>query len=343
VEPERNIEKDIASGAARVNPHTGQVYVTTTWAAVDLESYKRGEKIIEPPAFLYRDDGRALIYPNRPHVFYGESESLKSWAALLACRDVVAAGHRALYVDMEGSEPSFVERCRLVHVAEGMIGDALRYVRPMEPLIADDARSDFWLHELELFGPTLVVLDGVTELYSLQDWDINKATDATKFQKTFGFRGLCASIAIDHTAKDAGRGSIGSQHKRAGLDGAEYLFESLVRGGRGGESISRVRVTKDRHGFVREFAGDVVGSLRVFIDGVNLEAPKIADLVNPKDDAIDAVFAFLTANPGSSFRAIREGVHLRTDRVQDAVSALQVKGLIVNTGSSSRGRWSVKS
>jgi hypothetical protein len=67
-------ERDLATGVARINPTTGAPYVTTSWAAVDLEPYKRGEVVIIPPMFLHRSDGKALIYPGRPHVFFGESE-----------------------------------------------------------------------------------------------------------------------------------------------------------------------------------------------------------------------------------------------------------------------------
>jgi hypothetical protein len=332
-------ERDLDEGTTRVHPDTGEFYRTTSWAAVDLEPYKRGEVVIRPPLFLNRDDGRALIYPGRPHVFFGESESLKTFAALMACKSVVVAGHKALYVDFEGSEPSFVERARLVGIADGYIGKALNYVRPTEPL-QKDAEVDFWHREVDLFEPTLVVLDGVTEFYSLQGWDINKATDAATFQKTFAFHKYgIASIAIDHTAKDAGRGALGSQHKRAGLDGAEYLFEPVTRGGRGGMSVAKVRVTKDRHGFIREWASDTVGKLIVGPDGASLTPPQMSDLINPQSDAQDRVREFLSENPGSSGRAIVKGTGIKSERVGEALSGLELLGEARNTGTPSRGSW----
>jgi hypothetical protein len=341
---ESPLERDLDTGAARVNPETGEFYATTSWAVVDLEPYKRGERIIEAPAFLHRTDGKALIYPGRPHVFFGESESLKTFAALLACRTVVEQGLTVVYVDMEASEASFVERARLVGIADGFIGDALKYIRPIEPL-AGDAQSDFFLHELELAKPALVVLDGVTELFALQGWDPNKATDAAQFQRTFGFRGLCASIAIDHTAKDAGRGVFGSQHKRAGLDGAEYEFKPVIRRGRGGESIAKVTVTKDRHGHVREWVrGDgYVGSLHVGKpdgpDRVVLEPPTLKELIDPKSDAQDRALEYIRANPGSSKRQVRDGAGLGDEQTSEALSGLAMLGKIENRGSKSQHKW----
>jgi hypothetical protein len=275
-------------------------------------------------------------------VFFGESESLKSWAALLACKSVVAAGYTALYVDMEASEPSFVERARQVGVPEGAIGTTLAYMRPNEALLNEATRADFWLYSLKEVKPSLVVLDGVTELYDLQGWDINKATDAAAFHKTFAFaRAGVASIAIDHTSKDAGRGVLGSQHKRAGLDGAEYEFRSRVRGGRGGQSMAEVWVTKDRHGYVREWTKGMVGKLEIAPDGVSLQVPPLSDLIDPRDDAMGRVLEYLRENPGSSKRVIRDETSLKTARVADALSALETQGKVRDEGSASRGAWVV--
>jgi hypothetical protein len=335
------LERDLTTGVARMNRSTGTPYATTSWAAVDLEPYKRGEIVITPPMFLHRTDGKALIYPGRPHVFFGESESLKSWAGLLACRSVVAAGFKALYVDMEASEPLFVERCRKTGIPDGAIGNTLRYIRPIQPLLGD-AAADFWLYEMEDLKPALVVLDGVTELYELQGWDINKATDAAAFHKLFAFsRGGVASVAIDHTSKDAGRGVLGSQHKRAGLDGAEYEFRSKVRGGRGGQSLAEVSVTKDRHGYVREWTKGLVGTLEVAVDGVSLQAPTLMDLIDPRDDAMGRVLEYLRESPGASKRAIAAGARLGNDPTADALSALAMQGKIRNDGTPSRGSWVV--
>lgn len=313
----------------------------TSWAAVDLEPYKRGDIVIDPPVFFLRDDGRALIYPNRPHVFWGESESLKSWAALVACKSVLAAGLTALYIDFESSEPSFIERARHVGIPDDAIGGTLRYVRPNEPLIGhDEAGADFGRELFAVNG--LVVLDGVTEAYALHDWNINKAEDAARFQSLFGINRIAASIAIDHTSKDAGRGVIGSQHKRAGLDGAEYEFRSLVRGGRGGTSLAEISITKDRHGRIREWADhDAVGHFEVALDGVSLRPVPLSNLVDPRDDALDRVVAFLVENPGSSGRQIATGVRLGAERVSDALSALAAQQRVRNEGSGRKHAWVV--
>jgi AAA domain len=334
------LERALAEDRARLNSKTGEFYETTSWAAVDLGPYIRGEQVIAPPRWLRRTDGRALIYPGRPHSFFGPSETLKSFGALVACRDVTEDGLTAIYVDMEGSEASFVERCRVVGIADRYLGRELKYVRPTEPLRGNSA-SDFWLHEMEIQQPALVVLDGVTELYALQEWDVNRAEDAAKFQQTFAFRGLCASIAIDHTAKDAGRGQLGSQHKRAGLDGAEYEFKFLVHGGINRESVSELHVTKDRHGRVREWTSGSVGKLHVVAGNTRLEGLTLQDLGDPRSDAQDRALEFVKANPGCAKVAVREGARLGTDEADEAVGALLSLGKIRNAGSNRRYRLEV--
>lgn len=317
--------------------------IETSWEPVWLEPYKRGDIVIEAPVFLKDPNGHALIYPGRPHVFYGESESLKSWAALKVCQEVVAAGYTALYVDFEGSEPSFVERCRLVGVPEAAIGGALQYVRPSEPLTGQGMRRLFarseWVTALDRVTG-LVVLDGVSECYALHDWSINAAEDAARFQHTFSVEGP-ATISIDHTAKEAGRGVIGSQHKRAGLDGAEYEFKSVVRGGRGGESTASVRITKDRHGWVREWAPSTgaVGTLRVTPEGVALVSPTMSLLVDPRDDRRDRVVAFVASNPGTSAAAIKRELRMGDDEARNALHEAESLGLLRREGSTNRPRW----
>lgn len=307
----------------------------SSWAAVDLEPAKRGEQTIQPPSLFTRADGECLIYPGRPHVFFGESESLKSWAALVVCREVLAKSLTALYIDFESSELTFVERCKHVGIPDEAIGGALHYVRPAEPLTGSGstlARSDFVAELGRTNG--LVVLDGVTEAYALHQWNINDAEDAARFQMVFSVEGP-ATIAIDHTAKDAGRGQIGSQHKRAGLDGAQYEFRSVVRGGRGGVSIAEVNVTKDRHGYVRGWAqDDHVGDLCVDELGVKLNMP-----APPRDNSgavREAVLTYIGENPGCGASKVRTGVGGRAGAVDAVVRGLLAEGLITDRGTEYR-------
>jgi hypothetical protein len=346
-EPRSQFERDVIAGKVDFDPTTGESYETTSWRAVDLGPVLRGEKVIEPPCFMTRSDGKHLVYPGRAHVFFGESESLKSYGALFACKSVVAAGLRVVYIDFEDDEVLFVERAREIGIPDTALGTAIVYIRPHEPLIGNRrAGIDFFLHEMDMLQPSLAVIDGVTECYSLHDWNINSAEDAAKYQHTFSFRGACASIAIDHTAKDAGRGQIGSQHKRAGLTGASYQFDSRQKGGPptatepGRASVAFVRVHKDRPGRVRAWTKDVAAVLTVDPDkGVTLEAPTFGDRFDPKTDAQDKVLAVAKETPGLSGSAIAVKTGIQKSRVLEALVDLQFKGKVRNEGSEARPRW----
>ncbi len=325
------LEKDIVEGRARMGPN-GEAYTVTSWAMVDLDPVKRGERTSPAPEFLKRSDGRALIYPGRPHVFFGQSESLKTWAAVLACKSFLDSGLTALYIDFESDETTFVDRARNVGVPDGAIGRSLQYIRPDEPLKDNaNALADLVVAETEL-RPSLVVLDGVTEAYALHGWDINKATDAAEFQRLFGsFAEGTASIAIDHAGKDASRGVIGSQHKRAGLNGAEYEFTPVRREGRGGHSIASIKVTKDRHGYIREWAPTgVIGKLHVSPDGTYIEAPSSVETsVKDKTQTMEtALLGWMRANPGQPTKAVKDGVPGRAQDKTNALRTLEVDGKV---------------
>jgi hypothetical protein len=74
-------------------------------------------------------------------VFFGPSESLKTWAALKACCEMVEARLTALVIDFESNDVSFVERVQHIGLAEGYLGRALQYMRPEDPLVFTDRKD----------------------------------------------------------------------------------------------------------------------------------------------------------------------------------------------------------
>lgn len=120
-------------------------------------------------------------------------------------------------------------------------------------------------------------------------------------------------------ARTPGRGVIGSQHKRAGLNGAEYAFTPTQRQGRGGHSVAEIEVTKDRHGYVREFAPDGrIGRLHVS-DGKVEIVPPDPDKAGPGGDVRlrVAILKWIEAHPGGSGREVAKGVQ-RGDKTVNA-------------------------
>jgi hypothetical protein len=82
----------------------------------------------------------------------------------------------------------------------------------------------------------------------------------------------------------------------------EGRFQALRREGRGGHSIASMRVTKDRHGSVREFApkDGYIGTIHVSNE-VWISAPTV-DEVDPEMVKRRRVAAWVSEHPGSPAR-----------------------------------------
>jgi hypothetical protein len=237
----------------------------TSWRPASIRDVLRGRRT-PPPTLFQRTDGVSLLYAGKAHSFVGESESLKTWAAMHACAQIMASGRGVLYIDFEDTAETFVERMRVLGVPDVLLLKHLCYIRPDEPLAAWAQQKD--LVEAGMASdPALVVLDGVTEAMAMHGWDVNQATDIAKYHHKL-LRKLtrtgAATLEIDHAGKDELRGAVGSQHKRAGIDGVVYTFKPVEYAGVGRHGYARVSVVKDRHGHVRAHTvGSVIGEFHL--------------------------------------------------------------------------------
>ncbi len=243
----------------------------SSWSPIDLRDVDVEET---PPKWLRRSDGLALLYPGRVHWLQGESESAKSWVALLAVAEAVEAGRRALVVDFEDDARGFRERLAALGLDTDAHAGQLRYVRPLEPLTAP--RNDTVTNAAIAFGelvawrPDVAVVDGVTEGMAIEDLDPMSNRDVATW---IGLvprplaRAGASTVVIDHVTKSTesrGRYAIGAQHKLAALDGAAYIVEAVRPLGRAKrdpvEGLSKLTLAKDRRGHVR---GAIGGNLPV--------------------------------------------------------------------------------
>lgn len=302
----------------------------TSWYPIDLEDALNGADI-PPPNILTRTDGRSLLYRGRIHAFIGESESCKTWAALLAALEVIDAGGMVLWVDFEDDERGLVARLRALGVAPETIRAQVHYVHPEEPLInskgiATAANADLG-ELLEEHPYALAVIDGVTEGMVTEGLDPLGTGDAAVFARRVAKRLAAAPsapavVSLDHVPKSAearGRFALGSQHKIAGLTGAAYIFE--VR-----RALSRaitdpveaeviVKVSKDRPGHVRSFAvgSDQLRTVAVLEMTAYPDGALTARLV-PADEAknmppaemLERIVGLLSTYPGLSGNQVRE-------------------------------------
>jgi hypothetical protein len=260
------------------------------------------------PEFLIRLDGHRLFYRNRVNGLLGESESGKTWVALLAVAQALGAGETVLYLDFEDTASGIDERLTLMGVSDA---DAQRcyYMSPEEAVTvaaANDLRQT-----LEQHKPGLVVLDGVNAAMTLLGFDLENNKDATAFAQQL-LRPLAATgaavVYVDHVPKNKdnrGKGGIGAQAKRAMTTGCALSVEVVQPFGRGMKGRLRLTVDKDRSGRVRSACPDaksagsvhidsdeLTGSVRVRIEAVTGSGTKVLELMEQISEYLDGAVVY---------------------------------------------------
>lgn len=319
----------------------------TSWARAAIELAIMGEHAEGPPSVLERSDGLHLLYAGRINGIIGASESGKTWLALEACRQVMAAGHRVLYLDFEDTVPGVIGRLLTLQVAAEHLRGRFAYVGPSEQL-GPPQMADLMV-ELATIGPAdLIVLDGFNAAMTLQGLDLMSNKDVTAFYQQL-LRRLMATGAcigyVDHTPKNdaegESRGGIGAQAKRAMTTGTILRCDIRTPFGRGETGYINVVVDKDRSGHIRERSpGRVVGTAVLRSTAAGAVVTIAIDPPDGRKGAVDrhplvmrAVSDFLaTVGPeGASSNLIEQGVRgkgTNTDKKREAVRALVAEGYV---------------
>lgn len=329
-----------------------------SWLPVDLTPVLNGSRTQPVPELGRRQDGVRLFYRGKEHSVASEPECGKTWWLLLQVMTVLQEGGRVVYVDFEDDEDTIVGRLMLLGCLPTHLTPAtFRYIRPeVKPTPAALRAQLTFGPDL---GPDLVVYDGVTEGMSLLGIEINDQESAAEWRRVFvkpALRKGAATISTDHVVKNKdarGRFAIGAQHKLAGLTGVMFLMESVRPFGNGIKGTSRVLISKDRNGGLREFGrvldsglthiGDLVGDatgegapLWQFFAPYEEPAPaeaeaNIASGGPPENlrSAVDAVIAYLAEHPNVSGRIVRANVEGRSATVGKALDWLASNGRAV--------------
>lgn len=210
----------------------------------------------EPAVGVVRADGARFLYPGLEHAVIGEAEAGKSWFALACVAAELKAGHRVAYLHFEEADAtSTVLRLhRQFAVERSVILERFLFVGPERRVTVTDVDRI-----LAAGVPVLVVIDGVNEAMALHGMPIYDPEGAAEYRrklvKPFKRAGA-AVVSLDHVPKDQeGRSAgveFGSVMKGNGLDGARIVLENVDPFGDGRRGISRVYVTKDRHGQLRK-------------------------------------------------------------------------------------------
>lgn len=246
-----------------------------------------GEQDDVHPEFLSRTDGNRLFYKGKINALLGESESGKTWVALLAVKQALEIEQKVIYLDFEDSGKGILSRLRSLGVPDARF-NTFTYANPDQNLTLDE-RIDL-VDALQEIQPELIIVDGVNAAMTLLNLELTSNRDATFFSqqllKPLALSGACV-ITIDHVPKskdNRGNYAIGAQAKRADINGCAIAVEVVQPFGRGINGELNLKVTKDRPGAVRELdskEAKFVG--RVFINStaegmvtLKVESPQTA-------------------------------------------------------------------
>lgn len=314
-----------------------------SWRPVDLTAIVTGGQVDPPPNLLTREDGNCLLYAGKIHTLSGESESLKTWLALLAVAEVITAAGHALFIDYEDSATGIVNRLLALGCAPAAVLDHFSYVRPCEPygpvgreILATALRC----------APLVVVIDGVTEAMASHGLDPLSNADVAKFDawipKPMAEAGAAVAM-IDHVTKSRetrGRYAIGAQHKLAAITGAAYTVELIKPFGHGLHGMAKILVAKDRLGRVREHSpGSVAGVLHLEsqLDGsalARIEAPRQPRAEEPGGGfrptvLMERVSQTIEGQPGLSGRTVVDLTKGKATGKRTALELLVAEGFVM--------------
>ncbi|MGC0271723.1 AAA family ATPase [Pseudactinotalea sp. Z1739] len=233
----------------------------TTWQPLDLTATVAGLLAgtikRHAPTIAARDDGACLFYAGKVNGVAGASGSGKTWTALHAAAQQIAAGHHAVYVDLEDDEVGVVGRMLDLGADPDLLagpGARFHYLHPEEAFT--DASAEHLAATIRKYRPTLVVIDSTGESMAIDGAKPNDDDDTARW-----FRRLPTSIAntgpavvvLDHVVKadDGGLWPIGSQRKRAAINGAQYMQTTVRPFSKGHPGAAKLICAKDRHGNYR--------------------------------------------------------------------------------------------
>lgn len=315
----------------------------TSWWPVNLTSLFACDHQPPKPELFARDDGQPLLYAGKCHAFNGESESGKTWAALIACVQTIRAGHHILYLDFEDTADTVVTRLLALGAKPAQVLELFHYVQPHEPIVVRGGKytpgnADL-AETMDRYPVALAVIDGITEAMTMHGLKLEDNADYATFHgalpRRLSLTGA-AVVQIDHVTKDRenrGRWAIGAQHKLAAMDGAVFSFQIKAPFGLGRDGMCAMSIEKDRPGQLRQHAkGKRIADLHLDSHtethalSWRLDVPESGDssgeTVTPSR-YMERVSRFLEDKPqGMSKNSIRAGVTGGNDMIDLALDLL---------------------
>ena len=182
------------------------------------------EPSVPQPCILETEDGGSVLYAGRFSSVHGEPGTGKSWVGLIASGESIRKGGRVLWMDQEERAKTLSERSKPLGLLEHVTREQYFGFYNSADLVEVEgttAAALEWLRGATDPRYSLVVLDAA------ESWGCpSDGAPVQEWIKTFIEPWRTADIAVllcDHVPKrpkDRPLGAIGSQRKRAAIDGA---------------------------------------------------------------------------------------------------------------------------
>lgn len=217
-----------------------------SWRPISL--IERAANPPEPPSI------GGLLYPGKRTVLSGETESMKTWLALILCKAELDEGLTVGWVDLDAMGPAaMLERLRLLGVDDDAISERFLYFEPSESLDHDKLAE--LVEAVTTRAIRLFVIDAFNPILQLHAKDPNVTGDIEWFWRAIAdpiANAGAAPVLLDHVVKNSenrGKYAYGSERKASGsiVHIGFRLLEPLTKGGRGRTLLS---VHKDRPGYL---------------------------------------------------------------------------------------------
>jgi hypothetical protein len=278
-----------------------------------------------------------LFYPERLNSIFGESGGGKTWIAYAAVVETVQRGGRVVVIDWEDSMHGIVERLDLLGIDVEHIA-LVDYRNPGTGIARGVERLT-----AEITDPVaLVIIDSVGEAMAAGGVNSNDDAEVAVWfnlcRRLTRLPGGPAVVLLDHIPKatDAPQlYSIGSQRKRAAINGASYRVDTLREPAQGRDGKWKLTVAKDRIGNRAKGTTAAIvdvtstdGSIGLYFHMTDAqEAEAKGERFRPTV-LMERISRYLEDNPGAARVAIERDVQGKASAKRSALEVLIEEGFI---------------
>lgn len=309
------------------------------WAPHDLTTILNDEPAAPAPTVLAVDGGPGMFYEGRTNMIFGEGGSGKTWVALQAVAEAIVTGRSVIYIDLEDTAAGLIARLLALGVTRDQLARHLLYVQPEQawgPTAQAALAALCDRHDI-----ALVVFDSTGEAMAADGVKGNDDDDVARWftagPKYLARRGPTV-LVIDHIPKDnqhAPLDPIGSQRKKAAIDGACYRIDAPKPPTIDRDGLLVAVVSKDRHGHRQRGSKAIEIAVTHPHPGLVELAARAATGTSTGPDGtfrpttvMERVSRFLEDNPGQSGHAIESTVAGRAKVIREATRLLIVERYI---------------